>query len=132
MSVFSINYRSFFLRCNDVYDANFWVHGVPSDELLGSKLSSRGQSLAYFLHCHQILKETVREAANRTIEKVEEFWARARVPTQDKGRAAKKVETLGVKTPQKQQEQDFHHPDRQRERIQETTSSISPRVTHCP
>ena len=65
-----------------------------SDEILGSKLPSRGQSLAYFLHRHQSLKETVREAANRTVEKVEEFWTRARIPTQDKGRAAKKVEAL--------------------------------------
>lgn len=58
----------------------------PSDELLGAKLPSRGQSFTYFLNRYQFLKET--------IEKVEDFWARARIPTQDKVKVVKKMRTI--------------------------------------
>lgn len=67
---------------------------TTQDDIAGAKLPSKQQVLSYFLHCHLKQKETVRFAATRTVEKVQEFWDKARIPVRHKQDMTKKVEKL--------------------------------------
>lgn len=70
---------------------NFYL--LPSnDDITGAKLPSNQQVLSYFLHRHKELKETIRAASTATVDKLIEFWNRARIPTRHKQDIIKKVE----------------------------------------
>jgi len=68
----------------------------PTDGIEGSKLPSGKQSLCYFLHLHTVQKENVRLSATHTIQKVEEFWARANIPVKHRHDSIKKLEQLFI------------------------------------
>ena len=67
---------------------------TSADSIEGSKLPSGKQVLSHFLHRHNGLKEDIRTAANRTIERVEYFWFRAKIPIKHRQDSVKKLETL--------------------------------------
>jgi len=52
-----------------------WAEGIE-----GSKLPSGKQVLGHFLYRHNALKEDIRTASNNTIQRVEDFWFRAKIP----------------------------------------------------
>jgi len=52
------------------------------------------QVFSHFLHRHNVLKEDVRTAATFTVERVEEFWFRAKIPTKHRQDSIKKLEQL--------------------------------------
>ena len=54
------------------------------DDIMGAKLPSNRQALAYFLHLHHEKQLTVRESSTAAIEKIEDFWQRARIPMRHK------------------------------------------------
>lgn len=66
----------------------------PAEGIEGSKLPSGKQVFSYFLHCHNVLHEDVRTAAKHVIERVEEFWSRANIPTKHRQDSIKKLEQL--------------------------------------
>jgi len=66
----------------------------PAEGIVGSKLPSGKQVLGHFLHRHNILKEHVRTAATSTLERIEDFWLRARIPIRHRQDSIKKLEKL--------------------------------------
>jgi len=66
----------------------------PAEAIEGSKLPSGKQAFSYFLHCHNVLHEDVRTAATHVIQRVEEFWSCANIPTKHRQDAVKKLEQL--------------------------------------
>lgn len=68
--------------------------GTCVKKITGLKLPSNRQALGYFLHLHKDQNNTIREASTMTVEKIEEFWNRARIPTRYKQDCIKKVEVL--------------------------------------
>jgi len=71
-----------------------YLIGNYVEDIKGSKLPSNHQALGYFLRLHHKENKTVREAANETIDKIEEFWKRAFIPVHYKQHSVKKLETL--------------------------------------
>lgn len=67
-----------------------------ADDIKGSKLPSNRQVLGHFLYRHRkgFDGETLRCAATKTVEKIQEFWDRARIPVRHKQDSIKKVEVL--------------------------------------
>ena len=61
------------------------------EDIKGSKLPSNKQVLCFFLHNHNILQEGIRDSATKTVEKVAEFWNRARIPIRHKQDCIKQV-----------------------------------------
>jgi len=66
----------------------------PAEGIEGSKLPSGKQVFGYFLYCHNVLKEDIRTAATHTIERVEDLWACAKIPTKHHRDSVKKLEQL--------------------------------------
>jgi len=66
----------------------------PAAGIEGSKLPSGEQVLGHFLHRHSVLKEDISTAANRTVDRVEDFWLRAKIPTKHRPDSIKKVKEL--------------------------------------
>ena len=64
------------------------------ENIKGSKLPSNKQVLCFFQHNHNMLHETVRDSATKTVEKVLEFWNRARIPIHHKQDCFKKLDFL--------------------------------------
>lgn len=60
----------------------------------GSKLPSAKQVFGHFLHRRTILKEDVRTAANSTIERVESFWFKAKIPVRHRQDSIKQLEQI--------------------------------------
>ena len=60
----------------------FYLLEKSEEEILGSRLPSRGQVLGVFLHHHISLKKQLRESAEAVWSEVEKFWSKARIPTQ--------------------------------------------------
>ncbi|KAK4316951.1 hypothetical protein Pmani_011929 [Petrolisthes manimaculis] len=54
------------------------------EDIKGFKLPSNKQISSFFLYNHNMLKETAHASATKTIEKVSEFWDRARIPIRHK------------------------------------------------
>jgi len=52
------------------------------------------QVFGHFLHRHNVLKENIRTAANHTIEIVEDFWSRAKIPVKHRQDSIKKLEQI--------------------------------------
>ena len=74
------------------------------------KLPSVKQVFSHFLHRHNVLKEDIRTAANRTIERVDPAWFRATIPIKHRQDSIKKLEQLfcqwkGLKKDQRRQTQ---------------------------
>lgn len=67
---------------------------TPVDRIEGSKLPSGKQVLGNFLHHHNVLKQDIRTAATHTIERVEDFWFRAKLPIKHRQDSIKKLEKL--------------------------------------
>ena len=61
-------------------------------EFTGSKLPSLRMALGYFLHHHIDLKETIRQSSDVTIEKIAQFWNKARIPMRDHQHCQAKLE----------------------------------------
>ena len=66
-----------------------WEEGIE-----GSKLPSGNQVLGHFLYRHNSLNEDIRTAANKTIQRVEDFWFRAKIPIKHRQDSIKKLEQL--------------------------------------
>ena len=64
----------------------------PAEGIEGSKLPSGKQVLGHFLHRHNVLKEDIRTAATRTVERVKDFWFRAGIPIKHRQDSIKKLE----------------------------------------
>lgn len=54
------------------------------EEIRGLELPSNRQALGHFLFLHRQQKKTIREASTDTIDIVEDFWNRARIPVRHK------------------------------------------------
>jgi len=68
-----------------------YLIGNYVEDIKGSKLPSNHQALGYFLRLHHKENKTVREAANETIDKIEEFWKRTFIPLHYKQHSVKKT-----------------------------------------
>jgi hypothetical protein len=66
----------------------------PVERIEGSKLPSRRQALGHFLYLHQNQRKSVREASSALIDRVQEMWKMAGIPTRHKQDAIKKIEEL--------------------------------------
>ena len=66
----------------------------PAERIEGSKLPSGNQVLGHFLYRHSVLKEDIRTASTCTMERVEEFWFRARIPIKFRQDSIGKLELL--------------------------------------
>ena len=64
------------------------------DDIKGFKLPSNCQALGYLLHLHLKLNKTIKTAVSDTVEKVELFWERARIPVRQTYNSKKKFEKV--------------------------------------
>ena len=67
------------------------------EKLTGSKLPSKGEVLSNFLHYHQDEKLTIGSSADAVVNKVTEFWEKARIPIIRKDHSIAKLQKLYVK-----------------------------------
>ena len=67
------------------------------EELTGAKLPSKGEVLSNFLHYHQDKKLTIGSSADVVVNKVTEFWEKARIPIIRKDHSIAKVQKLYAK-----------------------------------
>ena len=81
----------FVLTLQDGLEVQNFLLAFQDDIITGAKLPSKQQVLSYFLYQHLHLKEIVRTTASATVEKLEDFWNRARIPLKH---IVKKVEKL--------------------------------------
>lgn len=65
-----------------------------TEEIRGQKLPSNRQALGHFLFLHLQQKKTVRESSTLTVDEIEQFWNRARIPVRHKQDSIKKIEVL--------------------------------------
>ena len=74
------------------YDKRKNVHllGRYEDDKKGAKLPSNEQVPCFFLYNHNKLNLTIKESATKTVEKVIEFWDKARIPIRCKYDCIKK------------------------------------------
>lgn len=71
-----------------------WYLLGSASEICGLKLPSRKPVLAKFLHHHLVLKKDITASSFAVLENTASFWAKACIPTQDAGRARKKIKEL--------------------------------------
>ena len=57
-------------------------------------MPSNGDALGYFLYLHKEKKMTIRQSSTAVIEKIAEFWHRARIPMGHKNKMIEKFEAL--------------------------------------
>ena len=69
---------------------NVYLLGRYEDDIKGAKLPSNEQVLCFFLYNHNKLNLTIKESATKTVEKVIEFWDKARIPIRYKYDCLKK------------------------------------------
>ena len=67
---------------------------APAEVVGGSKLPSCEQVLGNFLYRHSVMKQDIRTAVADTIERVEDFWLRAKIPIKHHQDTIKKLEQL--------------------------------------
>jgi len=71
-----------------------WLLGTEDDRIRGSKLPSKRQALRFFLYNHWTLRKTIRESARATVNEMEKFYDRARIPTRQTYNSVNLVEKL--------------------------------------
>ena len=65
-----------------------------AESIEGSKLPSGEQVLGHFLYRHTVIKEDISTAARHTMDRVDEFWLRAKIPTKHRPDSVKKLKEL--------------------------------------
>jgi hypothetical protein len=68
--------------------------GHPKHQLTGSKLPSKGDCLRVFFYHMRYGKLNVKESARLVLQECALFWIKARIPTQELHKAAKKLTNL--------------------------------------
>jgi len=71
-----------------------WLLGKPDRDIVGSGLPTNGAVLRNFMYHHQEEGLTVVDSASMTIDAALVVWAKARIPTQRKDSAIRKLRKL--------------------------------------
>ena len=71
--------------------------GKYEEDILDLKLPFIQKALGHFLYVHRQQKKLIREASAQTVQKIEQFWKRARISVRHKQDSIKKPESLFTK-----------------------------------
>lgn len=62
-------------------DQDIYLIGVPKEEIVGRKLPLTKEVMALFFYYHNVEKSKVKQSALRCVEKAEDHWKKAQIPT---------------------------------------------------
>ncbi len=75
-------------------DRGIWLVGGTNETITGCKLPSNQQVLQHFFHLHNDQSQTISASAEATMEKVIQFWEKARIPVRKNCHIVAKIKDL--------------------------------------